>query len=81
MAYTIKISKTESHLAKNLLWYLKSLSETKEYDFMQIVEDDEAVLSKEVKQELDDRYEHFLKHHQEYTDWEEVKKATILWKE
>ncbi len=73
MAYTIKISKTESNLAKNLLWYLKSLSETKEYDFMQIIEDDETIISQEVKKELDDRYEHFLRHRDDYLDWDEVK--------
>ena len=73
MAYTIKINKTDSHLAKNLLWYLKSLSETKEYDFMQIIEEDEDILSDESKQELDNRYEHFLNHHGEYPEWETVK--------
>ena len=73
MAYTIKINKTDSHLAKNLLWYLKSLSETKEYDFMQIIEEDEDILSDELKQELDNRYEHFLNHHEEYPEWETVK--------
>ncbi len=73
MTYTIKINKTDSNLAKNLLWYLKSLTETKEYDFLQIIEEDEDVLSEEHKQELDKRYEHFLKHHENYQDWDTVK--------
>ncbi len=65
MSYTIKINKTDSDLAKNLLWYLKSLSETEEYDFMQIIEEDEDIFSDELKQELDNRYEHFLNHYEE----------------
>ena len=73
MTYAIKINKTDSNLAKNLLWYLKSLTETKEYDFLQIIEEDGDVLSDELKQELDNRYEHFLNHHEEYQDWETVK--------
>lgn len=73
MSYTIKITKTKSNLAKNLLWYLKSLTETEEYDFLQIIEEDEDVFSDEVKQELDNRYEHFLQNHENYQDWETVK--------
>ena len=42
MTYSIKIKETNSGLAKNLLFYLKSLAETEEYNFLQIVEPDEA---------------------------------------
>jgi len=73
MTYTIKIKETNSDLAKNLLFYLKSLSETEEYNFLQIIEPDDVALSKEVKKELDFRYEHFLQHHEKYNDWEDVK--------
>lgn len=73
MSYTIIIKKTESDLAKNLLRYLKSLTDTKEYDFLQIIEEDEDVLSEKQKKELDKRYNHFLQHHDNYPDWEDVK--------
>ncbi len=73
MTYTIKISETNSDLAKNLLFYLKSLAENEEYNFLHIIEPDEDLLSKELKEELDLRYEHFLKHHENYNDWEDVK--------
>ncbi len=77
MSYTIKISKTDSNLAKHLLWYLKSLTETSEYDFMQIIEEDDDILSDELKKELDNRYEHFLNHHKEYQDWESIKNEYV----
>ncbi|MBN2893434.1 MAG: hypothetical protein JXL97_16290 [Bacteroidales bacterium] len=77
MAYTIKINKTDSNLAKNLLWYLKSLTETEEYDFLQIIEEDDSILSDETRKELDARYEHFLTHYEEYPDWEMVKNKYI----
>jgi len=73
MAFTIRIEKIENKLAKNLLVYLKSLAQTKEYDFLQIIEDEEGMLSEDQKKELDLRYEHFLQHHHEYPDWEDVK--------
>jgi len=73
MAYTIRIEKTENKLAQNLFVYLKSLTQTKEYDFLQIIEDEENLLSEDQKKELDLRYEHFLQHHHEYPDWEDVK--------
>ncbi len=73
MTYTIKINKTESRLAQNLLQYLKSLTKTKEYDFLQITEDDDNTATKEQKEELDNRYEHFLQNHEEYPAWEDVK--------
>lgn len=72
MAFTIKIKKTNNQLAKNLLWYLKSLSQNKEYDFLQILEDEES-LTEDVKKELDARYEHFLAHHETYLEWDTVK--------
>jgi hypothetical protein len=74
MTYTIKIHQTESDLAKRLLWYLKSLAQTNEYGFLEIVEDDSDILSKDLTDELDRRFEHFLEHHDEYPEWEEVKK-------
>lgn len=78
MSYTIRINDLNSELAKQLVWYLKSLSSTKEYDFLQIIEDKESsTLTAEQKQELDKRYEHFLQHHEEYPDWEDVKSKYI----
>ncbi len=77
MSYTIKINKTDSNLAKNLLRYLKSLTETSEYDFMQIIEEEDDILSDELHNELDNRYEHFLNHHEEYQDWESVKNKYV----
>ena len=77
MAYTIRIEKTENKLAQNLFVYLKSLTQTKEYDFLQIIEDEENMLSEDQKKELDLRYEHFLQHHHEYPDWEDVKHKFI----
>lgn len=73
MTYTIKINHTESKLAENLLQFLKSLTDTKEYDFLQVIEEEENFLSEDMKDELDSRYEHFLLHHTEYPEWEEVK--------
>lgn len=73
MTYTIKINQTDSKLAENLLFYLKSLTQTKEYDFMQIIEDEDDLLSDSLKKELDYRFDHFLNHHQDYPDWEDVK--------
>jgi hypothetical protein len=73
MAFTIRIEKTENKLAKNLLTYLQSLTQTKEYDFLQIIEEEECILSEEQKNEFDLRYSHFLQHHDEYPDWEDVK--------
>jgi len=73
MTYTIRIQATKSQLAKDLLWYLKNLSKTKEYDFLQIIEEDDSVLTDEQKNELDLRYEHFLQNYQDYPDWEDVK--------
>lgn len=72
MTYII-INETESDLAKNLLGYLKSLTQTKEYDFLQVVESEENALPIELKKELDSRYEHFLQHKPEYAEWEDVK--------
>lgn len=79
MTYTITINNTDSDLAKNLLKYLQSLSENEEYNFLQIIEgeDTEAALSKQQKEELDNRYEHFLKHHDEYAEWEDIKHKYI----
>ena len=73
MTYTIKISETDSDLAKNLLFYLKSLTENEEYDFLHIIEPNENLLTKELKEELDLRYEHFLEYHNKFNDWEDVK--------
>ena len=72
MTYTIKINQTESDLAKKLIWYLQSLTQTKEYDFLQIIEDLDSSMPNEQK-ELDIRYEHFLLHKDEYSDWADVK--------
>ncbi len=77
MTYTIKIHQTDSDLAKRLLLYLKSLSQTKEYEFLEIEEEETGEMSHEMANELDIRYEHFLKHHEEYPDWEEVKHKFI----
>lgn len=77
MTYTIRIHQTESDLAKRLFWYLKSLSQTKEYEFLEVEEDETGEISHELANELDIRYEHFLKHHEEYPDWEEVKHKFI----
>jgi len=72
MTYII-INESESDLAKNLLGYLKSLTQTKEYDFLQVVEEEENILSVEQRKELDRRYEHYLLHKSEYAEWEDVK--------
>jgi hypothetical protein len=77
MTYTIKIDATESELARNLLRYLKSLTQTKEYEFLQVIEDDENPFSEDQKTELDLRYEHFLQHQHEYPDWEDVKEKYV----
>lgn len=76
MTYII-INDTESDLAKNLLGYLKSLTQTKEYDFLQVVESEENAFSIELKKELDSRYEHFLQNKPEYAEWEDVKHKYI----
>ncbi len=73
MAFTIKIEHSESKQAKNLIQYLKSLTQKKEYDFLQVLENEEPGLTVEQKKELDKRYEHYLKHHQEYKDWDDIK--------
>jgi hypothetical protein len=73
MTYTIKIHHSESDLAKRLLCYLKSLAQTNEYEFLEIVEEENEMLSKDLTDELDRRFDHFLTHHDEYPDWEEVK--------
>ena len=73
MNWTIKINETDNELAKRLLWYLKSLAQTKEYDFLQIEAEDQELITEDMKNVLDQRYEHFKMHHQDYPDWEEVK--------
>lgn len=73
MSWTIKINETESELAKRLFWYLKSLAQTKEYDFLQIEEVEEGLITEEMQNALDKRYEHFTLHHQDYPEWEDVK--------
>jgi hypothetical protein len=77
MTYTIIINKTESDLARNLLGYLKSLTQTKEYDFLQVIENEDNALSAEQMKELDHRYEHFLEHKPEYAEWEDVKQKYV----
>lgn len=72
MSFTIRINQTESDLAKRLVWYLKSLAQTKEYNFL-VIEEEDVILTPEMQQELDFRFEHFLQHHEEYSDWEDVK--------
>lgn len=59
--------------------YLKSLHRENANgdDFMQIIEDHENIFSDELKVELDNRYEHFLNHHKEYPDWDDVKHKYI----
>jgi len=71
MSYTIKISDTESKLAENLVSYLKSLSETSEYQFIQVTDDSEV--DQVFRNELDNRYKHFLDHREEFLDWDAVK--------
>jgi len=77
MTYTIKITETKSDLAKKLLFYLKSLSDTKEYDFLQITQDEIEDSENQFVKELDTRYEHFLKHYTEYSNWDDIKHKFI----
>ncbi|MCK5538536.1 MAG: hypothetical protein KAI79_17050 [Bacteroidales bacterium] len=74
MSYTIKIERLDSDLAKNLYWYLKNLTKSKEYDFLQIIEESEdATLTEEQKIELDFRYQHFMKNKEDFEDWDDLK--------
>ncbi|MCF8370847.1 MAG: addiction module protein [Bacteroidales bacterium] len=77
MGVTIKISDTNSYLAKNLLWYLKSLTEAKEYGFLEIIEESDLELTDAQVEELDKRYDHFLKNKDDYPDWEQVKQKYL----
>jgi len=43
---------------------------------LQIIEEEES-FSEEINQEMNDRYEHYLKHHNEYEDWESIKNKFI----
>ena len=72
MTYNIKITDNKTEQAKNLLLFLKSLAGTKDYFFLKIKQETEK-LSDNLINELDSRYEHFLKHKNSYKDWDEVK--------
>ena len=72
MTYNIKITDNKTEQAKNLLLFLKSLAGTKDYFFLKIEQEIEK-LSDNLINELDSRYEHFLKHKNSYKDWDEVK--------
>ena len=64
-----RINNLNKEPTKQLFFYSKSQSQTKE--------DETGNLSKEQKMELDKRYDHFLEHHEEYADWDDVKSKYI----
>jgi len=73
MIYTVKISDTETELAKSLLFYLKSLAKSPEYSFLEIEQSNDTNLSDEIIEELEVRIEHFKKNKNTYDDWEDLK--------
>jgi hypothetical protein len=73
MTYSIKITDDKTEQAKSLLFFLKSLAETKDYFFLKIEQETEDELSDNLIKELDSRYEHFIKHKNSYKNWDEVK--------
>ncbi|OFX24387.1 MAG: hypothetical protein A2033_12720 [Bacteroidetes bacterium GWA2_31_9] len=75
--YTIIISDDKSIQAQKLLMFLKSLTQTADYNFLQIIEEKNFDVSKETKNELDFRYKHFLKHYNEYSDWDDIKQKYL----
>jgi len=77
MTHTIKITDDKTLQAKSLLAFLKSLSETKDYSFLQIEQGNEELPSNELVKELDFRFEHFVKHGHTYKDWEDIKTKYI----
>jgi hypothetical protein len=73
MTYTIKITDNQTELAKSLLFYLKSLTKSPEYSFLEIEQDKENELSDEIKEELDFRLEHFEKNKHNFNNWDDIK--------
>ncbi|MFN8257270.1 MAG: hypothetical protein U0W24_16360 [Bacteroidales bacterium] len=73
MTYTIKITDDQTAEAKSLLRFLKSLSETKEYSFLIIEKEYGEELSENLIEELNVRYNHFLKNKNTYKSWDEIK--------
>ncbi len=70
MIYTFQIS-DESTQSQSIINMLLSLSE--DYDFLKVV-DDHGELSHEREEELDRRYENFLKNPRSGKSWDEVKR-------
>jgi len=75
MQYNIKITNDSTPQAKSLLMMLKTFA--LDYDFLQIEMEDENIISEDLKEELDFRYEHFLNHSDEYNDWDTIKHKYI----
>ena len=77
MTYSIKISSDQTDQAKGLLLFLKSLAQTKDYFFLKIEEEADEEFSKEITDELDFRYEHFMKNKNSFKDWDEIKEKYV----
>jgi putative addiction module component (TIGR02574 family) len=70
MIYTIKIDDS-SKQAQSIINLLNALA--KDYDFLEIIEEEEFELTPEQEAELERRYELFLKDPNKGKSWEEVK--------
>ena len=73
MTYTITITDDKTQQAKSLLKFLKSLSSTKDYNFLIIEQDNNDSINEELMKELEYRYEHFKKNKESYKEWNEIK--------
>ncbi len=75
MIHTFTITDDGSKQAQSIINLLETLA--KDYDFIEIETEEGCTLSESLKKELDMRYQHFLAHHEEYPDWEEVKQKYL----
>jgi hypothetical protein len=74
MIYTFQITDV-SPQSQSIINMLLSLS--KDYDFLKVVDEDDYELTPEQEQELDRRYENFLKNPQTGKPWSEVKQNLV----
>lgn len=71
MVYTFRITDNNSLQAQSIINLLRTFA--KDYDFLQVIEPEEQVLSQEQEQELDRRYDFYLKNPTVGKSWKEVK--------
>lgn len=71
MVYTFRITDSSSNQAQSIINLLNTFA--KDYDFLQVITENENILTEEQETELERRYQYYLKHPKEGKNWEEVK--------